>query len=50
MNNYSVPEVAFITFGNDSIIATSADCLDKTCDDYNCPQSYGNTCTGLPVD
>ena len=51
MEKYVVPVMEFIEFKDDDVIISSPPCLDhglcmdKTCD-YNCPNMYGQACSG----
>lgn len=40
---YENPEMEIVEFESDKVIATS------NCAPYNCPTSYGSTCTGYPT-
>lgn len=42
MKEYISPEIEFVELEEVDVIATSS------CDDYECPNAYGTTCTGNP--
>ena len=44
MKKYAEPKVEFVELEDSNVITES-----YGCDPYVCPNSYGNTCTGLPV-
>lgn len=43
MKKYIEPKVEFVELENSKVITNS-----EACEDYVCPESYGNICQGLP--
>ena len=43
MTKYAAPKAEFVDFEANDVIATSG-----PCEEYECPETYGNTCSGNP--
>jgi len=43
MKAYTEPKTEFVKLDDSNVVTES-----MGCDEYECPESYGTTCTGLP--